>query len=176
MGVNHAQGQHRVGFGVGEGRHFPGGQPAQHRVDKAHVAPGQTFGLGQIPGFMEHRPGRHPIKPEELKSSQAQELQNQGMEPGKGNVGEPGQQIIQPHLPALHSLDQLQQQGSFPPGQAGVALEGGRQVLFHRLPGASRRGQDIQGQGPGAGWGRRCRKITQEFRPSFPASELSGKF
>ena len=129
--MNHAQGQHRVRSRVGEGRHFPGGQSAQHRVDKPHVAPGQTFDLGQIPGFMEHGPGRHPIEPEELKGSQAQELQDQGVELGEGDVGEPGQQIIQPHLPALHSLDQLQQQGPFPPGQTGVALQGHRQEFFH---------------------------------------------
>ena len=91
MGVDHAQGQDRFGFGIGERRHFPGGQPAQHRVDKAHVAPGQAFGLGQIPGFMEHCPGRHPIQPQDLKRPQAQDLQNQGVEFSQGDVGKPGQ-------------------------------------------------------------------------------------
>ena len=173
--MNHAQGQHRVKGGVGEERHFPGGQPAQHCVDEPHVAPGQTLSLGEVPGFMEHGSGRHPIEPEELKGPQAQKLQNQGVELGQRNVREPGQQVIQPHLPALHSLDQLQQQGPFPPVQTGEALKGGGQEILHRLPGASRGGQDIQGQGPGAGWRRRCRMITQELRPFFPAAELPEK-
>jgi hypothetical protein len=96
--------------------------------------------------------GRYFIQKKNLIGREPEDLPHQGMDLGPGQAGQPGQQIIQANLPALHPLDQFQQQGPFPPGKVGPAPQGiGQEVFDAPVPGLGV-GQDGEGQFPGGGW------------------------